>query len=84
MWLIEFKEGAIKELQKYPRNIVLTIKKAINERLATNPHMFRALTGDLKGRRRMRVGDFRIIYEIHESVVTVLILKISPRGKVYK
>jgi mRNA interferase RelE/StbE len=84
MWQIKFKEGAIKDLQKHPRNIVLTIKKAINERLAVNPHSFKTLVGDLKGRRRMRVGDFRIIYEIHESIITVLILKISPRSSVYK
>ena len=33
---------------------------------------------------RVRVGDFRIVYEIHDDVLLVLVLRIGHRGDVYR
>jgi len=44
--------------------------------------MFPALKGKFKGMRRMRVGNYRVIYEIIEDVV--LVLRIHHRKDVYK
>lgn len=33
---------------------------------------------------RIRVGDFRIIYQVHDKVLLVLVLKVGHRGDVYR
>jgi mRNA interferase RelE/StbE len=33
---------------------------------------------------RIRVGDYRIVYEIHDTVLIVLVIRIAHRGKVYR
>lgn len=59
-------------------------KKAIEERLISNPIEFgKPLQYSLKGCRRMRVGDYRIIFKIEEPS-TVLIVKIGHRKEVYE
>ena len=60
------------------------IKKAIEERLGSNPIEYgKPLQYSLKGCRRLRVGDYRIIYKIEEPE-TVLIVKIGHRKEVYE
>ncbi len=60
------------------------IKKAIEERLGSNPIEYgKPLQYSLKGCRRLRVGDYRIIYQIEEPE-TVLIVKIGHRKEVYE
>lgn len=38
------------------------------------------------GRRayRIRVGDYRVIYEIHEDRIKIQVLTLGPRGDIYK
>lgn len=36
------------------------------------------------GLMRLRVGDWRILYEVHEREVVVLVVRIGPRGEVYE
>ena len=43
----------------------------------------KALTGDLGGFWRYRVEDYRLICEIHDNQITVLVLKIGHRREVY-
>jgi len=33
---------------------------------------------------RLRVGEYRIVYEIHESEVLVVVINVAPRGEVYR
>jgi mRNA interferase RelE/StbE len=33
---------------------------------------------------RIRVGDYRVIYEIHDDVLVVLVIRVAHRGEVYK
>lgn len=59
------------------------IKKAIEDRLQTNPIEYgKPMQYSLKGCRRLRVGDFRVIYRIEDGNV-VLIVKIGHRKDVY-
>ncbi len=85
MYFIEYLENVFKEdipsLNKIMRE---RIQKAIEERLAFNPIEFgKPLQYSLKGCRRLRVGDYRIIYKIEEPS-TVLIVKIGHRKEVYE
>jgi mRNA interferase RelE/StbE len=81
---IEYLEEVFDQLAKIPKNIRLTIIKAINERLRADPHRFKPLVCNLKGFFRMRVGDYRVIYRVEEEKVTVFIIKIDVRGNVYR
>jgi mRNA interferase RelE/StbE len=70
------------DVESISRDDLKRIKNAIEKRLALAPDKLgRPLRGDLKGRWRMRIGDYRIIYSIH--VNKVLILLIGNRRDIY-
>ena len=51
--------------------------------LRTNPHLGLKLQGADQEVRRIRVGDYRIIYEVHEQYLLILVVYIGPRGGAY-
>jgi mRNA interferase RelE/StbE len=60
----------------------ILIRKAIEAKLQTNPIEFgKPLQYSLKGCRRLRVGDFRVIFQIENNTVTIV--KIGHRREVY-
>lgn len=75
------------DIQKYdlpgiPKNIRESMRKAIEERLLFNPFLFgEPLRQSLKGHRKLRVGDYRVIYRIKGD--DIIILKIGHRKEVY-
>lgn len=86
MWRIEYDEQAARELAKLDRQAAKRIKKYLDERIATNddPRRFgEALMENLAGLWKYRIGDFRVIAEIQEHQVVVLIVRIGHRSKVY-
>ena len=86
MWKVEYDEKATRELLKLDKQTAKRIKKYLDERIATdeNPRRFgEALAENLTGLWRYRVGDYRIVVEIHDDVVAVLVLQIGHRRKVY-
>lgn len=44
----------------------------------------KALTGNLRGKWRYRVGDYRIVAEIHDDKVLILVVEVAHRSKVYR
>jgi len=86
-WRIELTETANKQLAKLDKIEAKRITKFLRERLAIldNPRSTgKALSGPLGGLWRYRVGDYRLICEIQDGVLCVLVLKISNRREVYK
>ena len=70
------------DLPRIPKNIKESIRKAIEERLLFEPALFgEPLRQSLKGHRKLRVGDYRVIYRI--SGQEIIILKIGHRKEVY-
>ncbi|MDR2609208.1 MAG: type II toxin-antitoxin system RelE/ParE family toxin [Rickettsiales bacterium] len=56
-----------KDLPNLPKTIRLRVQKAIKERLTVDPiNLGEPLHHSLKGRRRLRVGDYRIIYRVDQ------------------
>ena len=65
-----------------PQNIQATIERAIKDRLLKDPSsVSQPLRRDLKGYRKLRVGDYRIIHKIQGNFI--FILKIGHRKEVY-
>ena len=82
-YAIRIKESAARELQRIPRPERERLIAAI-DRLAENPFAGSALKGELRGLRRIRVGDYRLIYEVQESDLVVLVLRAAHRREVYR
>ncbi|MBS3951679.1 type II toxin-antitoxin system RelE/ParE family toxin [Methylicorpusculum oleiharenae] len=86
-WRIELTETANQQLAKLDKVEARRITKFLRERLAAtdNPrNTGKALSGPLGGLWRYRVGDYRLICEIQDGVLCVLVLKIGNRREVYK
>jgi mRNA interferase RelE/StbE len=85
MYKIEYIETVTNDLSNISKGDKERIRKAIEKKLATNPIEFgKPLQYSLKGLRRLRVADFRIIFRIEEDIKAVLIVKIGHRKEVYE
>ena len=72
-----------KDIPKLSEQDRKRIKKAIEGKLSTAPEQFgKPLRRSLKGYRKLRVGDYRIIFHIEKK--NVMILAIQHRSVVYK
>ena len=81
---LDFKPSAEKSLAKLPTDLQKRIVRAV-ELLAENPRPHRVvkMEGD-ENLWRIRVGDFRIVYEIHDSVLLVMVLRVGHRREAYR
>lgn len=77
--------AAEREMKKIDRGIVKRIIEKVRE-LETNPRPpgAKALAGSGQGLTRIRVGDYRIIYQIRDREHLVLVVKVGHRGDVYR
>ena len=85
MYKIAYTTQAAKALLKMPRNIAQLIREKL-EQVAVDPFATIPNAKKLQGRPgyRLRIGDWRVIYEINNDQVTIIVMKIAPRGEVYK
>ena len=85
MYRVVFSKQAIKALRSAPRNIVELIREKLAQ-IANDPYAQHPNASKLQGRPgyRLRVGDWRIIYEIQQDELLIIVLKIAPRGEVYR
>lgn len=83
---IEYLESVVKrDIPALTQKIRILIRRAIEERLAKDPIGFgKPLRYSLKGHRRLRVGDYRIVYRIEPETKIVLIVAIKHRKHVYE
>lgn len=80
---IRFAERAIKEFNKLDGATKLRIARA-TKILASNPFPPKAKRVVGFDYWRIRVGDYRIIYEIHGKDLVVLVVRLGHRSNVYK
>lgn len=83
---IALAEPAKKTLKKLPKEVGQRIKaKLISISSLDDPRSDgKALTGNLKGYWRYRAGDYRIVCEIHDDEVVVLVVDIGHRREIYR
>ncbi len=84
MYRIEYLEQVRKDLKPISKPDKAKIRGAIEQKLSSNPIEFgKPLQYSLKGLRRLRGGDYRVIFQIDQSNKTVLIVKIGHRREIY-
>lgn len=82
-----FTHNASKNIEKLDRSISSMILGWIRKNLENcdNPRVHgKALTGDLKGKWRYRVGDYRLICQIVDNQIIIYVLTVGHRKEIYK
>ena len=80
---IAYSRQAAKNVDRLPKTVKPRIKAAIDS-IVRNPLVGQKLQGDLAGRRRFRVGGYRIIYEYDSKRRLVTVVAIRSRGGAYR
>jgi mRNA interferase RelE/StbE len=83
MFELKYKKKAIKALAKINEPYCSSILKTI-ELLAENPKPFGYIKLTGRSGYRIRVGTYRIIYDIFDDVLVIEIVNIGSRGDVYE
>lgn len=85
MYSVQYLDSVKEDVRGLPKSIKEKLRKAIEKKLMLNPIEFgKPLQYSLKGLRRLRVENYRVIYQIDLNSKTVLIVKIGHRKEVYE
>ena len=80
---VQIKASAAKELERVAESERARIITAIDQ-LADNPFLGNALKGELRGLRRIRVSNYRVIYEVQGETLIVLVVRVAHRSDAYR
>ena len=83
---VEFTDRALKDLKKLDRHTAVLILGWIRKNLENceNPRQHgKGLTANKSGQWRYRVGDYRLLAEIEDSKIIILILNVGHRREIY-
>ena len=79
-WSIIYHPDVTEDLESVGPSAARRIMRAIDSKLATAPTEFGAtLSGNLANFRKLRIGDYRVVYQVREKTVIVFVLAIGPR-----
>ena len=80
---LQIKRSAAKALAKIKKDDRIRLVKAI-DRLREEPNAGGVLKGEFAGLRRLRVGSYRIIFEVIDEQLVVLVIRVGHRRDVYR
>lgn len=86
-YTVEYTKQAVKSLEKIDANTRKRIIEWIEDNLegCENPRLYgKALQGNLQGKWRYRIGDYRVVAEIIDDKVLILILDADHRRQIYR
>lgn len=85
-WRIEFTKNADEVMRKLDKHIAARVFDELDEiaELEDPRSRGKALTGSLVGVWRYRVGDYRILCDINDGRLVVLVVDVAHRSEVYK
>lgn len=87
-WRVEFANTALRELDKLDRQIARRILAFLHDRVVVNGDprgVGQALKGSELGELwKYRIGDYRVIVEIDDRVLRVLVVRVGNRKDVYR
>ena len=88
VWTIDYTESARRQLRKLDKQTARRILDFMDERIAAQEdprNTGKALTGPMLGAYwRYRIGDYRIICDIQDGALCVLVIEIGNRREVYR
>jgi len=83
MYKIVYHESVVRDLKKITKADREKIRKAIEKKLMLNPLLFgEPLRSSLVGYRKLRVGEYRIVYHVMDDN-TLIVIIIAHRRNVY-
>ena len=84
MYKITYHQNVVKDdISRLDKKAKDRIKKAIEAKLINNPERYTdSLRYTLSGNRKLKVGDYRVIFKIHNKTIKILV--IGHRKEVYK
>lgn len=85
-YTVEFTKEALRQLKKLDKYTAMMIVAWVRKNLegCENPRQHgKGLTANRSGQWRYRVGDYRLIAEIQDSRIVILILNVGHRRDVY-
>jgi mRNA interferase RelE/StbE len=81
---LQFKPLALRQLEKLPRDVQRRVAAKIEDlRDDPFPTGCKKLAA-LPDTRRIRVGDYRVVYQVHRSTLVVLVLTVGHHRDVYR
>jgi len=84
-YTIFFKDGVLKDFKKISAPMQKEIQKSIQQKLTTHPEIFgKPLRSNLKNLWSLRVGSYRVIYQIQDGKCIVLVVAIGKRSDIYE
>lgn len=83
MYKLDFDAKVIKDLKKIDKLWQKKILSTIKSKLATNPYLGKKLVGNLSPYYSYRIGNYRVLYELIENKMIIVVIKINHRNKVY-
>jgi len=84
VYRVELRPAALRDIKRLPLEIQRRIRPAV-DRLATDPRPpgVDKLAAQVN-RYRIRVRDYRIVYEIRDAVLLIMVFRIAHRREVYR
>ena len=80
---IRIRGSARREIAQLPRDARERVITAIDE-LGEQPLVGSPLKGGLRGLRRQRAGDYRILYELLDDELVILVVRVAHRRESYR
>jgi mRNA interferase RelE/StbE len=79
-WSIIYHHAVEEDLESIGPSAARRVIRTIHEKLAYDPLKFGApLSGNLTKFRKLRVGDYRVVYQVREKMIVVYVLAVGPR-----
>lgn len=84
-WRVELSTRAQRDLARLPPKVVVAVVEFITAVLPESPErLSKPLTAPLDGLRSARRGDYRVLFELHESDPVVLVVRVAHRAHAYR
>ena len=86
-YTVVFSKEALKDLKKLDKHTAALIIGWVRKNLegCDNPRAHgKGLTGNLSGKWRYRVGDYRLLADIQDDKVVIMMLRVGHRSEIYK